>query len=126
MDPMDENKQISIEFLGRTVLAAPLEESQIAVLATMRYVDDVPRNAHTVFRIIERAVGPEEWARFDADMISGHKISVFTEFAVALAEETEKAAERERQKKDLSRDDDLDTELKKAEALLAAHRKSDA
>jgi len=118
---MDENT-IKIEFNGRTIACKPLMESQFTALQMLKHTKDEGRVAHLLFRVLESRVGPDQWEEIEIDMATGIEIKMFMDLIETLIKKT---AEKLQSENDLTDGDDAE-EIRKAEALLARHRKSDA
>lgn len=116
---MDDNK-LQTEFNGRTITFTPLKGSQGQVLINMKYAKDVGVANRTFLRVVEKVVGPEEWARIEEDMIDGLDDGELAHLLVDLIEKTNEFNER-KNTAPTENDDDVDAEIRRAQELLAKH-----
>lgn len=113
---MVDNRAFDLPFHGRTVKAFPLSETQFVALSLTTKKADVGRSVGRVLRVLESAVGPDEWALIDEELLSGDiNLEELTTLLRALIDATVTA-------RAAAPDDDIDTELAAAEARLTELR----
>lgn len=116
---MDDTK-LETQFNGRTITFTPLKGSQLQVLINMKYQKDLAAANHTFLRVLEKVVGPDEWARIEEDMFDGLDDSELVKLLVDLIEQTTEFNER-KNTAPTENDDDVDAEIRRAQELLAKH-----
>lgn len=120
---MDETR-IPLKFNGRAVLAAPLKESQMFVLATIKTDRFNTADMHRLFRIIESVLGPDQWSEVEDEMLSGTvDIREFVAFLPDLIQGTRDHSALTSQEEEPSptvANTDIDAQLLAAEAAVAA------
>lgn len=116
---MDDTK-LETQFNRRTITFTPLKGSQLQVLINMKYQKDLAAANRTFLRVVEKVVGPEEWARIEEDMIDGLDDGELAHLLVDLIEKTNEFNER-KNTAPTEPADDIDEELRKAQELLAKH-----
>lgn len=116
---MDDNT-LQTEFNGRTITFTPLKGSQMQVLLNMKYEKDLAAANHTFLRVLEKAVGPDEWELINEDMLDGLEDSELSKLLVDLVHKTHEFNER-KNTAPTEPADDIDAELRKAQELLARH-----
>lgn len=98
---MDETRALTLEFNGRQVRATPLKPSQFTALQMMQHslgTDERAKKANLrMYRILEKAVGPDEWELLMDDLADGVDNSAFATLVTDLVTASAKhlAAEAE-------------------------------
>ena len=128
---MDTERSLELTFNGRTVNAAPLKPSQFTALQMMqvRGSEEQARKSNLrMYRIIEHAVGPDQWDDLMDDLATG---DVDNGAFATLTEDLIKASvayltkKEEPAKPRTNIDDDVELtpeEIAAFESKIAAHR----